>query len=113
MRIGVCSGRTTPLTSITGAKRTPRSHSGRSCRRTFSSRSVSPAICQFARPATASTDSRNARSALWFDRAMATTTATPTAMPRSVSSVRVFSRTIGRRTRALVSIYPERSEGST
>src|SRR2546423_14485598 len=103
MRIGVWAGSTRPLTSMTGAKRTPRAHSGCRARRTFSSRSVSAAICQFARPATASTDSRNARSALWFERAMATTTATPTAMPRSVSAVRVFSRTMGRRTRALTS----------
>src|ERR1051326_9043863 len=103
MRIGVCVDSTRPLTSMTGAKRTPRAHSGCSARRTFSSRSASAAICQFARPATATTNSRNARSALWFDSAMATTTATPTAMPRSVSAVRVFSRTIGRRTRALAS----------
>src|ERR1043166_3748623 len=35
---------------------------------------------------------------------MATTTATPTAMPRSVSALRVFSRTMGRRTRALTNM---------
>src|SRR4029079_16893630 len=104
MRIGVCAVSARPLTSMTGAKRTPRAHSGCSFRRTSSSSMASAAICQFARPATASTDSRKARSALWFDRAMATTTATPTAMPRSVSALRVFSRTSGRRTSALTNM---------
>jgi hypothetical protein len=49
----------------------------------------------------ASTDSRNARRALWFASWIATTTATPTAMPRMVREVRIFSRRMGRMTSAL------------